>query len=71
MGFYRQGMPAALNREGVRAAVTAFVAQDVAFANRTVDPFGIAHNCRNPAGHDFIAACGEVVCSHCGAVAWR
>lgn len=34
------------------------------------DPFLIDHDCRNPAGHDFIAACGDVVCPHCAKVAW-
>jgi hypothetical protein len=34
------------------------------------DPFGIDHDCRNPTGHDFIAACGDVVCCHCSKVVW-
>jgi len=34
------------------------------------DPFGIDHDCRNPAGHQFTAACGDVVCIHCARVAW-
>lgn len=34
------------------------------------DPFGLDHDCLNPAGHDFTSACGEVVCPHCGKVAW-
>lgn len=35
------------------------------------DPFGIDHNCTNPAGHDFISSCGDVACVHCGRIAWR
>jgi len=34
------------------------------------DPFGIDNDCLNPAGHDFIAACGDVVCCHCAKVVW-
>lgn len=35
------------------------------------DPFGIDHDCLNPAGHDFIATCSDVVCCHCAKVAWQ
>ena len=35
------------------------------------DPFAIDNQCPNSAsGHDFIAACGDVVCCHCGKVVW-
>jgi hypothetical protein len=35
------------------------------------DPFGIDNACPfNPTGHDFIAACGDVVCCHCSKVVW-
>lgn len=74
MGYLRQGQPASppsFNRAAVTATITRFVAEELAFANRTADPFHIAHDCRNPSGHDFIAACGDVVCIHCGRIAWR
>lgn len=70
MGFHRQGQPAALDRAEVTAIVVNFVAEELAFERRTADPFQIAHDCRNRAGHDFIAACGDVVCVHCGRIAW-
>lgn len=71
MGFNRQPMPAALDRTALTAIVTPFVAQELAFVVRTVDPFGVEHNCLNPAGHDPIASCGEIVCCHCAKVFWR
>lgn len=72
MGFQRQIQPAALDRAELATIVTPIVAEELAFACRTaVDPFGIAHDCLNPAGHEFIASCGEVVCCHCAVIAWR
>jgi hypothetical protein len=35
------------------------------------DPFGIDDTCVNPAGHHFIASCGDVVCVHCTKVVWQ
>lgn len=35
------------------------------------DPFGIELHCTNPAGHQPIASCGEIVCCHCARVFWR
>jgi hypothetical protein len=71
MGFYRQGQPPSLNRAEVTAVVRC-VAEELAFAIRTADPFNIETACPySQTGHDFIACCGEVVCAHnCGAVAW-
>jgi hypothetical protein len=69
MGFHRHGQPAALDRAAVSAVITRLVAQELAFEARTADPFLLAHDCLNPAGHDFIAACGEVVCCHCARLA--
>lgn len=35
------------------------------------DPFNIENACPfNPTGHDYIAACGDVVCCHCSKVVW-
>lgn len=62
----RQGQqPEGFNRSEVRAVVTRLVAEEVAFAERTADPFGIDHDCINPSGHDFIGSCGDIVCVHC------
>jgi hypothetical protein len=36
-----------------------------------VDPFGVDHDCLNPAGHDPIATCREIVCCHCAKVFWQ
>lgn len=70
MGFHRVPQRASLDRDAVTAVVTRFVAEELAFATRTDDPFRISHDCLNPAGHDFIASCGDVVCVHCSKVAW-
>lgn len=42
----------------------------VASAMGSTDPFRIGHDCSNPAGHQFIASCDEVVCLHCARIAW-
>jgi len=68
MGFYRQGQPAALDRASATAIITRIVAEEVGFVTRTADPFNVDHDCLNPAGHDFVASCGEVVCCHCAKV---
>ena len=69
MGFHRLGQPAAFDRAALRGIVEPIVAQEVAFAARTADPFGIDHDCINPTGHDFIGSCGDVACVHCARVA--
>jgi len=72
MGFHRERQPPALARAGITAAVLELLtAQDVAEAIGPADPFRLVHDCINPAGHDAIAACGEVVCCHCAKVFWR
>lgn len=70
MGFHRIPPPTALDRAELTAVVTRLMAEEAAFARRSADPFAIDHDCLNPAGHDFIAACGDVVCCHCGKVVW-
>lgn len=71
MGFHRQGQPAPLDRPAIAAAITRFLADEIAFENRTLDPFRITHDCLNVSGHHFIASCGDVVCCHCAKVVWR
>lgn len=63
-GFHRQVQPAAFDRATVTAIVTRLVAEE------TPDPFLIDNDCLNPAGHHFIASCGDVACVHCAKVAW-
>lgn len=71
MGFHRQGQPASPRRAEVTATVTRLLAQEVAFTARVVDPFGIEQDCINGrTTHEFTASCGEIVCPHCGRVAW-
>jgi hypothetical protein len=65
MGFYRQGQPSSRDRAVITAAVTRFLAQEIA---REATP--VPHDCTNPAGHHFNGACGNVVCLHCRRVAW-
>lgn len=35
------------------------------------DPFGIDHDCSNPAGHFPVRMHGEIVCPHCSKVIWQ
>lgn len=65
MGFYRQAQPTRRDREIITAAVTRFLAREIA-----LDPLRIEHDCVNPAGHDFNGECGNLVCLHCRRVAW-
>lgn len=72
MGFHRQIQPASLDRAGVVAILRPFVAEEIAFIERTFDPFGIDDPCPfNPGGHRFTGSCGDVVCVHCSKVVWR
>jgi hypothetical protein len=71
MGFHRQGQPSALNRAEVTAIVAEVVAEEVAFIERSADPFLIDHDCLNPAGHQAIADCRDIVCRYCGRIFWR
>jgi len=80
-GFHRSQQPSSLDRLAVKSVVTRIVAdlsaeasaqaEELAFVRRTADPFGLVADCLNPNGHDFIAACGEIVCQHCTRIAWR
>lgn len=66
MGFHRHPQPAAVTR----AVLHDLIEQRLADFMPPADPFGIDHDCLNPAGHDFIASCGVVVCVHCSKVVW-
>jgi hypothetical protein len=69
MGYPRNIQSGALNHGADGAIIIDFITEgDVATVLRTADPFGIAHDCINPAGHDPIASCGEVVCRHCARI---
>ena len=68
MGFHRIEPPQALDRAGIRAEVIPLLAAELAFIERTIDPFGIEHGCINPAGHAVITSCGMIVCAHCSVV---
>lgn len=69
-GFIRGTQPAALGRAQVTAVVTRFLATEIAFADRTADPFGIDDPCLQNAGglHQPIGSCGDVVCCLCAKV---
>jgi hypothetical protein len=71
MGFHRQSHPAALDRPAGAEIVPRFVAGEIAAANADRDPFGLDHDCLNPAGHTFIGSCGDVACVHCARIAWQ
>lgn len=71
----------ALDRKGAFEAVETMLSEllaegdelavEIAAALPARDPFGVVdHNCINPGGHDFKGICGEVVCTHCGGIAW-
>lgn len=71
MSFARTPTPhvvAASRGAPVEMLVTA---EDLAYFIRHADPFLIAHDCKNPSGHDPVASYGEVVCAHCARVFWR
>jgi hypothetical protein len=71
MGFQRKIQPAALDRSGVAATIRPFIAEEIAFATRNVDPFLVDDPCPfNPAGHRFTGSCGDVVCLHCARIVW-
>lgn len=80
-GFRRGTQRQALDRMGAREAVCNMldellsegdeIAVEIAAALPARDPFGVVdHNCINPGGHDFKGICGEVICTHCGGIAW-
>ena len=41
-----------------------------AAALASADPFELDHDCINPAGHQPVPSCGEVVCFHCARIIW-
>jgi hypothetical protein len=54
-----------------------FTIQQIAAVDRVLptmegsDPFGVAHSCDNPDGHETIKeAGGEIVCRHCSRIFW-
>lgn len=72
MGFHRTRQPQAFTRAEAVAAITDFLRpEEIAAVARVQDPFLLDNDCFNPAGHDPIASCGEIVCSHCAKVFWR
>jgi len=71
MGFHRIKPPQALDRAAIRAEVIPLLTAELAFLERTTDPFGIEHGCVNPAGHVAIQSCGAIVCAHCAKVFWQ
>lgn len=58
-------------RDEVEDLVAELIAEEIIVTLPPADPFGIDHDCRNPAGHHFIASCGDVVCVHCSKVVWQ
>jgi len=69
-GYLRQGRTNALAAAPI--VVVDFVSErEIARVIREQDPFGLAHGCTNPAGHQPAASCGEIVCVHCGRIFWR
>ena len=71
MGFHRIKPPQALDRAAIRAEVIPLLAEELAFLERTADPFLIEHGCVNPAGHEAMASCGAIVCAHCEKMFWQ
>lgn len=64
-------MPVLEVYERIRVPIVVLDAAAPLLTCTPVDPFGIDNACPfNPTGHDFIAACGDVVCCHCGKVVW-
>lgn len=65
-GFIRGTQPAQLNRASLARFVADCVAQEL-----LPDPFAVAHDCVNPAGHDVQPSCGALACVHCSKVFWQ
>ena len=73
MGFYRQGQPDISDRSRIAAIVAPFVVQEIAFLERTADPFLVDDPCEKNGGgpHGTIPSCEDIVCCHCGKVFWQ
>jgi len=68
-GFLRTGRTNAM--AAMPVAISDFVSErEVARVRREQDPFGLAHACINPAGHQPISSCGALVCFHCSQIFW-
>lgn len=70
-GFTRTKQPQPLTRAQAIAILQPRATEEIAAILAGQDVFGIDHDCLNPAGHDAIASCGDVVCPHCAKVFWR
>lgn len=46
-------------------------AADVAFVQRTQDPFLIENDCSDQLGHVPMMGCGAIICAHCEKVFWQ
>jgi hypothetical protein len=71
MGYLRSPSAAVRSHAAGAPLVRLVTPADLAQVMREQDPFGIALSCTNPAGHQPIASCGEIVCCHCARIFWR
>ena len=55
--------------DDVEALVCQMIEED-GLLTEPADPFGLDHDCLNPAGHQFTTSCGATVCIHCARIAW-
>lgn len=70
-GFTRTRQPQPLTRAQALAILQPIASEEIATILAQQDVFQLDHDCLNPAGHDAIASCGDVVCPHCAKVFWR
>ena len=70
-GFTRNRQPQALTRAQAIAILKPRAAEEIAAVLAQQDVFQLEHDCINPAGHDAIASCSDIVCPHCAKVFWR
>ena len=70
MSFHRQPSPAVIAaRRGARV-VPLPSAEELAWIARQQDPFGLAHACSDPRGHQPIWDGEIIACYHCDVVFW-
>lgn len=71
MSFHRSPAAHVIRHAEGAPVIRIVTPADIATVMREQDPFGIALHCTNPAGHQPIASCGEIVCAHCARIFWR
>ena len=70
MNFHRHPSSAVIAAGRGARIVPLPSAEELAFIARQQDPFGLAHMCSHPGGHQPIADGEIIACYHCDVVFW-